>query len=108
MSESVLRDAYELIKDPDRWCTRAMAVDKRGDSVAVNDRDAVRWCAFGALKKYSPTKWASAAPAPHSLDRIVAELYGPSHTIISVNDNLGHAATVAVFEKALADTEGGL
>lgn len=108
MSESVLRNAYELIRDPDRWCTHAMARDNLGQSVAARDPDAVRWCAFGALGKCGKTKWTSTIRDCEVVDRIVAELYGSSHSITSVNDNLGHAATVAVFEKALASTEGGL
>jgi len=46
-----LQDAIDLIKDPNRWTTGALARDADGECVDANNIRAVRWSASGAMVK---------------------------------------------------------
>ena len=50
MTERELHEAAKAkITDPSRHGTGALARDKNGDDVDPRSRDAVSWCAYGAL-----------------------------------------------------------
>lgn len=112
---TIIREAYETIKDPSRWTRGASARDKYGDAVMVHNPGAVKFCATGALDYRS---WLHG-----TFDRTDAEIekdqeligqlcdmsYDLFETdIVSVNDRLGHEAIVQLYEKALIELEGSL
>ena len=45
----ILRKAYDRIKDPDCWTTKAQARDEEGKMVRPDDPRAVRWDVQGAV-----------------------------------------------------------
>ena len=106
---SALRDAYELIKDEERWCQGHMAENRLGDPVAYDAFNAVRWCASGAVAKAFDGSGDTTMP----LERAAAELF-PEITkygfnkVVCVNDRFGHEAVMQVFEKAIVQEEGSL
>lgn len=87
-----LIDAKKLIEDPTKW--------RRGMYAAGG-----RMCAVGALMK-------AAQALSYRLDKTLFdalsgaahELYGTN--ILSVNDHIGHAAVMAVYEHAIAKAIG--
>lgn len=46
-----LKKAMKLIESPDAWCQGSSAANEKGRSVAINDPEAVRLCAYAALAK---------------------------------------------------------
>lgn len=41
----------ELLRDPKRWCKGHYAVDAGGDTCAVDDPKAAKWCLVGACER---------------------------------------------------------
>lgn len=103
---TVLRDARELISDPKRWTKGYEARDRRGDTVWAGDKDAVCWCALGAVARATGRAsisgiWSEAAT--HALDLIAFKTrsVGPA----ALNDRYGHEAVLAMFDAAIASAE---
>jgi hypothetical protein len=103
---SELRDAYELIRDPERWTTGSLARDANDVPVSALSACAVKWCVNGALVR------CGATIQHRLLDWVVGQLFPGearySDCIMFANDQLGHEAVMQIFEKALVETEGGL
>jgi hypothetical protein len=100
----IIERARALIQDNDRWCRNHIALDANGLSVFPTCLSAVKRCGLGALI-------AAAYELTHDYD--VAEslaydalrpLCGTS-TLIHINDMRGHAATLALFDQAIAMKE---
>lgn len=103
-----LREAYELIRDESRWCQRAQAVNADGWPVPPRRPEAVRWCASGALIRAHISGDEQMA-LWRATDALFPEVgVGISPAIVAVNDTLGHAAVMQIFEKALVEVEGSL
>lgn len=105
---SGLRQAYELIKDENRWTQGASGRDQYNRFVGSLDPAAVKWCAAGAVTKCFATIHGD------RLNRIAKELF-PQYAeldgydaILRVNDEQGHEAILSVFEKAIVEIEGSL
>jgi hypothetical protein len=92
-----LREAYETIRDPGRWCQREIRVV---DAITGLER----FCASGIVA----TKNVPALEM-HRLNEVARELFpmsaGPGGfgSVVWVNDVLGHEAVLQVFEKVLAE-----
>jgi hypothetical protein len=50
-SAEILREAREIIADPTRWTTQAVARNTAGELVTALSQTAVCWCAQGACMK---------------------------------------------------------
>lgn len=107
-----LREAYELIKDEERWCQGQMAKTADGFGTDPHSPSAARWCALGALGKKGVTDEEQMV-----LARVTSALFpemlastapGPLAHLVRVNDNLGHDAVTQAFEKAIVEVEGSL
>lgn len=61
----VLRDARELLRDKNRWAMGAIAFTEEGFTTAAHNKNAVRWCALGAIYKSAGVK--SQIPNLHAL-----------------------------------------
>ena len=94
---SALEDALELIRDPSRWCRDAYARDADGERRGPNEKDAVRWCAEGALLHVTDVPTFELL---RELDHVAFGLYGIG--VSRVNDDLGHEAVIRCYEGAIA------
>ena len=92
---TVLRDARDLISDPARWCKHTMARDRFDQPVDFKSKEAFKWCARGALARVEP-KYEVRYAALHRLESVLGR-----REITVVNDKEGHAAVMAVFDKAI-------
>ena len=92
--------AKELIQDERHWCRAYLANDDDGLGADPTSEQAFKYCALGALiaAAYQLTNnetWA------HELARNALLPLCGSNTLVLVNDHLGHAAVLALFEKAI-------
>ena len=93
-----LIDTRALIADPACWTQKTSARDARGKPIASTDPRAVCWCTAGAIHKvmgsssFGSTEWG--------LLQNVADTLGVE-TPIHVNDDLGHATTLRMFDLAI-------
>ena len=98
---SKLQEAYDLIKDENRWCKGSLARDADGCSVSYNDENATRWCAYGALLKVYENDQVGLCAVIKRLD-IVAFKYFDTYASF-VNDIKGHKAILKVYEYAIGN-----
>lgn len=101
----VLREARRLVEPEDQWCRDAPALDRHGAIVRPTDPEAVRWDATGALDR---VLWE--ARADHETQLAAHRALGresswrESRTATrAVNDELGHAAVLARFDRAIRE-----
>jgi hypothetical protein len=116
----ILTQARELISNPARWTQHALARDANGDShplahpyhdhphwdgIRGYDSEACSWCALGAIEKVSNaslnTDSNSPPPARLALHRAAEKLYSLSTP--EVNDTLGHAEVLNIYDRAIKD-----
>lgn len=113
----VAQTARDLISDPKRWTTDTSARDRRGHSVGATQSDAAQWCADGAIQfavwktmreAERPIFHGMATVAVATRNRIMEALgeaadkrcwTGP---VVHINDNMGYAAILALFDDVLA------
>ena len=95
----VLRRAREIISDPTKWTQGTYARDKYGHRAEPDSPAASRWDALGAITRASKELGVREGIGAGSVDRLITIAKGPVSTI---NDNQGHAAVLALFDKALA------
>lgn len=100
-TSEILIAARDLIADPARWTQYASARDAEGKYVECDDEKAVCWCAMGALKHVCPL--GRFIRTDRWLDRAGKELFG--RLDVAVNDELGHAAVMQMYAKAIADAQ---
>jgi len=103
---SALRDAYELIKDPERWTRGCFARTEAGTAVVPWDRTAAAWCAHGALLRVACEDATPVVDAARTL--FPADMADDVLPLVRINDELGHEAVMQVFEKAIVEEEGSL
>ena len=96
----VLKAARELIKDPARWTQDSYARDVDGKITDPLNPDAVCWCAVGAIMKIKGSVIIQCPQGP------LAE-YTNGTSLIIFNDNHTHAEVMRLFDRQIADTEGG-
>jgi hypothetical protein len=101
----ILRRARELISDPERWTTELAARDECNGSVAPWDESAVCWCAVGAMERAAHDLGVRVSSNAYSaaMERLYA--LSPHNSVVQVNDVEGHAAVLALFDKALSEKE---
>ena len=114
----LLTKARKRIANKKRWTQRAYALAKWNKPVPrATDSRAVRWCALGALE-YENIAWNSSGLDSNCLDKrmhdraadilgntLVARKQSPNQTasarVVDVNDKVGHAETLAMFDEAI-------
>lgn len=122
-SEAVelLLAARDRIADPYDWCQGTYSKDSDGCEIPADSPEASSWCAVGALW------WVSreTGESPADLRLIVLALRALAHPLHSgrydlpqlrlgsnqyaveyVNDRLGHAAVMDMYDDAIADLKG--
>lgn len=122
-AKQILCGAKDLIKDPANWTQDCDARNADGICVSPLSSSAVCWCAVGALRKVSlapfvgnlepipahATKELSTATAVLA---IAASSVRPGNgivninSIVNINDELGHAKVMEMYDRAIARLEG--
>jgi len=95
----VIRRAREIISDPTKWTQGTYARDKYGNCTDPGMENACRWCALGAVVQASIELGVDDGIGSASVDRLIDAAGGP---VTTINDNQGHAAVLALFDKAIA------
>jgi hypothetical protein len=108
--------ARAKITDESNWTQHALARDVYGSEKPRNHPladdthwegidgrhpQACQWCALGALQAVTPTI-EHEQDASSALNAAARHLY-KGNNIPEVNDNIGHAAVLACFDKAIKD-----
>lgn len=52
----LLEKAFALIRNKKRWCQHTTAKNKKGKDCLPRSKEAVQWCSYGALLRYSTDK----------------------------------------------------
>ena len=97
----IVEGARALIADEQNWCRRNLANDVNGALIYPTSERAVKWCGLGAVI-------AAAYQLTHDFDtanRLGHEALRPRYgaaTVIYVNDTIGHAAVLALFDEVIA------
>ena len=93
--------ARGLIADEQHWCRHNLALDKNGIVVSPASPRAVKRCALGAVL-------AAAYQLTHDFDaayKLGHEVLAPfcrSALLMDLNDTLGHAAVLTLFDDVIA------
>lgn len=107
----VLEKARALIADKKRWTQREFARNRRSETVSPDDPEACRWCAAGAVMRVlglaeSDLYDDSAALSTHNAALAALELHarigGYNVSVADVNDSLGWAAAMNLYDRAIA------
>lgn len=110
----ILLAAKDRISDPEKWTCGADARTRTRTNVDAASSLAVAWCARGAVileaillaDLVEDMDRASRAhrKAMNALDNI-AMMNGGAH-IMFINDQMGHATTMRMFDEAIRDLKG--
>lgn len=101
----ILRQARDLIAEPEHWCQGAFARKVCGGTVPPGSPDAARWCMLGALMRCAVwvPEWILARAS------VVLEDIVSPYSIESYNDLRGryHHEVIAVYNRAIAAADRG-
>lgn len=101
-SADILRAARARISDPKKWTTGFFAKSAEGSFVAAQSNRAVCWCALGAL--LAEAKDSDQRYTGQFLFRASQDLFEEEDPTM-VNDALGHAAVLQMYDAAIAAAE---
>jgi hypothetical protein len=97
----IVEQARSLIADEQHWCSHHLALDKNGIVVNPTSSLAIKRCALGAVL-------AAAYQLTHDLDtanklgdEVLAPFCRPA-LLMQLNDTLGHAAVLTLFDDVIA------
>jgi hypothetical protein len=102
-----LKAAREVITLPEHHTTRWYARDAAGNSTGTQRPNAVAFCLIGALLKVRHREQAI-RPCEALLETAAARLYPDYSGAVHVNDKLGHAAALALYDKAIELAEADI
>jgi hypothetical protein len=102
VSVAIIERARELIAEPEHWCRGSYARGKGGVSVSVGDSSARRFCAMGALI-LAALELTGDIQRGRELAYRAASTISQTGSLVFVNDHRGHAAVLALFDKAIAE-----
>jgi hypothetical protein len=100
----LIEDAGKTLKDANCWLVGGLAVDAKGKPCEPSATKAKRWDAVGAVIMAAGVRVnqmdavRDMGPALACLDLCALRLFGRS--LVTVNDDVGHAAVMAVFRAA--------
>ena len=108
LHKQVMTRALQLIEDPAHWTNRAWARNEDGAGCSSTSKEAVRFCAVGALRRaaYDLTdNEKTAARLRTNASRALLgggiQLFADSRLMLW-NDRRGHDAVLKLFKRALA------
>jgi hypothetical protein len=94
----ILTAAQDLIRDPKRWTRGAAARDAKGEKVGALNPAATCWCADGAIVKCGGGEKYGTGSNIAIKRLFLIEPREPAG-IVHVNDDKGHAAVMAMFDR---------
>ena len=100
----ILEKAKAIIEDPKNWCQHVFASDLEGKEVLELEDTAYRWCAVGAFIRAngSYTYSCDSEVEFECLDSAAGKIISYYVSKITyVNDNLGHAAVMKMYDLAI-------
>lgn len=103
-----LKAARSLIEDPKRWTKGVLARPSRDAGVSCwpSDEQATCWCALGAALRIGGSKGSTPTPRYQAIaDALDEQVPYERGDVAEVNDEDGHAAILALFDKAIAAEE---
>ena len=104
VQKQVLINARALIADPAQWTRGTLACTANGRTVEWHAQSATKWCAMGAIYRAAYDLVGDPKEAMR-IGNKVAKSIRPNRWIRGglpvINDVRGHAAMLAVFDKAL-------
>ena len=110
LQRQIIAAALTLIEDEEHWTRGAIARTADRYACAWNDPGAVRFCAVGALVRVAYGLVANEGHARELAIRAGRQIAVASNrqrcVLPYINDCEGHAATVAMFKRALASVAG--
>jgi hypothetical protein len=93
----IVKNARDWLSDPEHFCAGTFAASAAGERPKLEDRDATRTCAIGALaRQMSPDNGDVLLQGM----RLALSLF-PG--LAYVNDELGREVLLALFDKVLAE-----
>jgi hypothetical protein len=92
--------ARALIADPKNWGKGDYATTREGESVPATSSQAACFCSYGAVGKVTGEEFPEAERT--ALRKAARRIHGPGTGPITVNDNLGNEAALAMFDDAIA------
>ena len=95
-AKKVLIAARKLIEAPNHWIQKESARRADGKVVVPWSLEACQWCARGALdrvERHTPVAFHAQA---------LLESEATPSCVLVVNDNEGHSAVLALYDKAIA------
>ena len=97
----IVEQARSLIADKQHWCRGQLAEDANGVSVFPTSASAAKRCGLGAViaAAYRLTQDYDAA---NELAHNALRPHCGISTLVHVNDERGHAAVLALFDKVIA------
>ena len=101
-SAQILRAARARIADPKNWTTDTFARDANGWPCSARDKNACRWCAYGALRADG---YFNDAPATALLSE-ASQALNCGMLPHAVNDLKGHSAVLKIYDRAIELAEG--
>jgi hypothetical protein len=101
ISVRIAERARDIIADQEHWCRGSFARGKGGVSVTVQDGSARRYCAMGALILAAFELTGDIGQARELAYSVASKISGTGSLVV-VNDHQGHAAVLALFDKAIA------
>lgn len=104
--KEALAKARDLIKDPNRWTRNMYARDRTGNYASPNSPDAICWCAIGAVHHVFGTRPQTQSEMTDEQMKAFTALVNTAtlmHDTLPdrVNDRLGHAAVLELFDRAI-------
>ena len=107
LQHQIVARALSLIADERNWTTCALARDQGGKPCAYASREAIKFCAVGALMRAALDLFGNgihARAVAIDMAKRISEANGHAKASLAcINDSRGHAAMVSMFERALAE-----
>ena len=103
VQKQVLINARALIADPARWTRGTLACTANGRRVDWHDQSATKWCALGAIYRAAYDLVGDPLQATRIGDKVAESVCRTRwfRCLPVINDWRGHAAVLALFDKAL-------
>lgn len=107
IQHQVIARALELIADEANWTRGALARSRSGLVCSWDHAEAYRYCAIGALARavadLFDTSCEAGSTAMRAASYVLQANSRAGYVLAHINDFEGHAAVVAMFERALAN-----
>ena len=101
---TILKQARKLITSARKWTKYRAAVDENDVPCDPASRKAARWCAIGAIQRAAYERRVQSSPYA-AIEALKDVLPRGAYQISQVNDELGHRATLQLFDRAIKRTE---